>query len=389
MIINPGQRFEFFVVPKDGVEVAEGDYPIYMKPITEVETFDSLDADVRMGSITYTSEVLDVNATNRVENLASLLPSTGVDGAAVPQEDLKDLSYITSVAELEALLGAVPKVATVTGATSDGAGTIVMPDDAPHHLEVGHEIRIGGVAYAISELDADAATFHLDGTPAAGTVDFEYNLYKVSTVANGSRDGEIVEVLTDHYFYRGIAFPVEAFAEKIVRQRKFSFAIHCRGLAGMGSGSTWMNESPYNDFNRTVSYLGTNEEFLMQNKSDVIHQFHIHVNEYQVVAYRDGIFGATIGDESGKYDFANEIEVAGKAFEDTTTIPAGVLVEGAEEAAAGSRGEVRMRTKFRDYTGLFLMHCHLLDDQDMGMMQQVEVVAPGYVQAPFGTHNHG
>jgi FtsP/CotA-like multicopper oxidase with cupredoxin domain len=41
-----------------------------------------------------------------------------------------------------------------------------------------------------------------------------------------------------------------------------------------------------------------------------------------------------------------------------------------------SAGEVRLRTKLEDFTGLYLQHCHLLDDQDMGMMQQVEVVAP-------------
>lgn len=34
------------------------------------------------------------------------------------------------------------------------------------------------------------------------------------------------------------------------------------------------------------------------------------------------------------------------------------------------------------------MHCHLLDDQDMGMMQEVEVVMKDYMQAPFSQHRH-
>jgi Multicopper oxidase len=47
-----------------------------------------------------------------------------------------------------------------------------------------------------------------------------------------------------------------------------------------------------------------------------------------------------------------------------------------------------VRISHEDYIGLFLMHCHLLDDQDMGMMQEVEVVSKGYIQAPFSMNIH-
>jgi L-ascorbate oxidase len=156
-----------------------------------------------------------------------------------------------------------------------------------------------------------------------------------------------------------------------------------------------MNGSAFNDFNRTVGYLGTNEEIVIENRSDVIHLFHIHINYYQVMGYRDGVFGDNavtnpVVADNAEYAFATEISVPFEGFEDTTSIPVGKLENSVitDEANEGFRGQVRVRITHEDYTGLFLMHCHLLDDQDMGMMQEVEVVAPGYVQAPFSAHFH-
>ena len=408
VICNPGQRFEFFLVPKAGVTVS-GEYPVYMLPVTEVETFDSLDAPVQIGSLSYSAaEVVAETAPNHVSKLVSLLPSAEVDGAAVPQADFSEKQYITTFELLSSLLNGVT-TATVEGASlvveGDGQGnlfgTIVMPNDQPHRLEVGNRIGIGGVDYTIAQLDADLATFKIGVTagqePQEGVISFNYDLFKTSVVNNastGNQDQTVYEVLTEHFFYRGIPLPVQALEPYIVRIRKMSFAIHGRGLIGMGGGSTWMNGSSYNDMNRTVAYLGTNEEIVTSNLSDVIHLYHIHVNPFQVMGYRDGIFGSNaVGAPVAEaYDFS-EITVPFQGYEDTVTIPAGVIGETtqvADEADPGSRGEVRMRTKYEDFTGLFLQHCHLLDDQDMGMMQQVEVVAPGYAQAPFAvTHTHG
>ena len=33
-----------------------------------------------------------------------------------------------------------------------------------------------------------------------------------------------------------------------------------------------------------------------------------------------------------------------------------------------------MRTRFVDYTGLYVQHCHILAHEDRGMMQLLEVV---------------
>jgi FtsP/CotA-like multicopper oxidase with cupredoxin domain len=37
-------------------------------------------------------------------------------------------------------------------------------------------------------------------------------------------------------------------------------------------------------------------------------------------------------------------------------------------------GSVTLRTRYEDFVGLFVLHCHLLDHEDLGMMQLIEVV---------------
>ena len=39
--------------------------------------------------------------------------------------------------------------------------------------------------------------------------------------------------------------------------------------------------------------------------------------------------------------------------------------------AAG--GSTVIRTRFLDYTGVFMMHCHMMNHEELGMMQAVEV----------------
>jgi suppressor of ftsI len=88
--------------------------------------------------------------------------------------------------------------------------------------------------------------------------------------------------------------------------------------------------------------LGATEEWLLRNTSPDWHPFHIHVNDFQVVEID--------GEPVDAY-----------SWEDTTPIPA--------------FGEIVIRTRFLDFPGKFVYHCHLLDHEDQGMMGVVEVVA--------------
>ena len=71
------------------------------------------------------------------------------------------------------------------------------------------------------------------------------------------------------------------------------------------------------------------------------HVFHIHINPFQI--QRAGPSGAPQW-----------------VWKDTQIIPQG--------------DTVTMYTKYEDYTGTFVIHCHILDHEDLGMMEAVEVV---------------
>jgi len=87
--------------------------------------------------------------------------------------------------------------------------------------------------------------------------------------------------------------------------------------------------------------LGALEEWTIYNDSDEWHPFHIHINDFQVVAVNGEPYEAS-------------------SLEDTRPLP--------------PNGSITMRTRFLDYTGKYVYHCHLLFHEDMGMMGIVEVV---------------
>lgn len=86
--------------------------------------------------------------------------------------------------------------------------------------------------------------------------------------------------------------------------------------------------------------LDTVEEWTVRNESPEWHPFHIHVNDYQVMSVK----GRPVSPH----------------YEDTTLIP--------------PHGEFVMRTHFKDFTGRFVYHCHILSHEDAGMMATIEVV---------------
>jgi multicopper oxidase len=42
-------------------------------------------------------------------------------------------------------------------------------------------------------------------------------------------------------------------------------------------------------------------------------------------------------------------------------------------ATAGQRRSIVIRSRFLDYTGVFMLHCHMMNHEELGMMQAVEV----------------
>lgn len=94
--------------------------------------------------------------------------------------------------------------------------------------------------------------------------------------------------------------------------------------------------------NQTVQ-LGAVEQWVLTNTSNVTHPFHIHINDFQVMS-------------------VNGVAPPVPEWRDTVDIP--------------PNGQVIIRSRFLDFTGVYVLHCHILTHEDTGMMQIVQVVEP-------------
>ena len=86
--------------------------------------------------------------------------------------------------------------------------------------------------------------------------------------------------------------------------------------------------------------LGSVEEWTIVNEHVHDHVFHIHVNPFQVV------------------------NINGKAVADPVWLDTAILQR---------NGSFTFRTRFEDFTGRYVLHCHMMNHEEMGMMQVVEV----------------
>ncbi|MFF3565774.1 multicopper oxidase family protein [Streptomyces sp. NPDC002574] len=93
-----------------------------------------------------------------------------------------------------------------------------------------------------------------------------------------------------------------------------------------------------------TSTLGTVEEWTIRNESEEDHSFHIHTNDFQLMS----INGKPQDPLHGWYD--------------TINVPA--------------LGKAVIRIHYTDFTGKTVLHCHILNHEDMGMMAVLDIVAP-------------
>jgi len=142
----------------------------------------------------------------------------------------------------------------------------------------------------------------------------------------------------------------------IDRQRSISFQIVTPSGGGggtFGSQGFVVDGQPF-DENRIDQFvsLGATEEWTITNASNpnpnglnLIHPFHIHINPYQVTKINGRPYDAL-------------------SYEDTTPIPT---------LSGGQNGSITFRTRFLDFTGSYVFHCHILGHEDGGMMAIVQV----------------
>jgi suppressor of ftsI len=89
------------------------------------------------------------------------------------------------------------------------------------------------------------------------------------------------------------------------------------------------------------SKLNTVEEWTIRNDSNEEHSFHVHVDHFQLMSI-------------------NGQPHAGHGLQDTASVP--------------PKGQLVIRIRFETYTGKTVLHCHILNHEDAGMMAVLEIV---------------
>jgi FtsP/CotA-like multicopper oxidase with cupredoxin domain len=118
----------------------------------------------------------------------------------------------------------------------------------------------------------------------------------------------------------------------------------------------------------TTQYINlhTAEEWVLENYWDSsIHPFHIHVNPFQVLEIFDPNADSQVT-LAAPYNWRDTIAIPPSKTVGTTITP----------------GRIRIRTRYTDFTGTFVLHCHILDHEDRGMMQEVQILDPKAKTAP-------
>jgi FtsP/CotA-like multicopper oxidase with cupredoxin domain len=103
--------------------------------------------------------------------------------------------------------------------------------------------------------------------------------------------------------------------------------------------------------------LDSVEEWRFTNHNNDEHPIHVHVNDFQVTEYFDPTTGLRTGPDKFSIDNANA--PAPTMGPDESVIQPGILA---------------IRTRFDEYTGLYVMHCHRLNHEDNGLMALINVI---------------
>lgn len=139
--------------------------------------------------------------------------------------------------------------------------------------------------------------------------------------------------------------------------------------------------------------LGGVDEWTLESRF-VGHPFHIHVNPFQVVKVLDpsgrdvSVTGALDDDEDPATQPDPQYPGIKGVWKDTLWVKS--LIPSKKYPVGGRDGTytVVVRTRYQRYIGEYVLHCHILDHEDNGMMQNVEVVLPGQNASTGAHHGH-
>lgn len=124
------------------------------------------------------------------------------------------------------------------------------------------------------------------------------------------------------------------------------------------------------------------QEWVLLNQTTVTHPFHIHINPFQVTKIE-----VPTSSDGTSFSYTTYAPKDNFWWGDVINIPAGVALSNGQFLP----GKVTIRQQFVDFTGTWVLHCHILAHEDRGMMQLVRVVPskryPGDCQQAIPHHH--
>lgn len=118
----------------------------------------------------------------------------------------------------------------------------------------------------------------------------------------------------------------------------------------------------------------------------VSHPFHIHVNPFQIVRIldpqgRDVSAAGAIDDAGGTPD--PQYPGLKGVWKDTLWLKSLIPPQTAPQGSY----TIVMRTRYQRYIGEYVLHCHILDHEDLGMMQNVRIDLPDGAGGTMSPHH--
>lgn len=139
-----------------------------------------------------------------------------------------------------------------------------------------------------------------------------------------------------------------------------------------------------NTINRTLT-LGGVDEWTLQSDF-VSHPFHIHVNPFQIVKILDPN-GKDVSGPDAVDDAEGTVDLQYRAlkgvWKDTLWVK-NIM----QPSPAEGKYTIVVRTRYQRYIGDYVLHCHILDHEDQGMMQIVRVALPDGADGISQGHKH-
>jgi FtsP/CotA-like multicopper oxidase with cupredoxin domain len=120
------------------------------------------------------------------------------------------------------------------------------------------------------------------------------------------------------------------------------------------------------------------QDWVLENYTSLAHPFHIHINPFQVIRIDTPTDRDTYNVYSPPADFV---------WQDVVAIPGAKIIKNDKGQITNvTPGRVVIRQTYLDFTGTYVLHCHILAHEDRGMMQLVRVVPAA--QYPRSCQDH-